>query len=332
MHIDRKCIATVSAAGVAASALVLANLTTASSAQHDLSPAAAPAGSSSAATSKDGLVTLTTRTNSPGADPVAFRVEVRIGAIARQNNAEVGNLDWSALVRITHPGSPHSSIYSVFNDSAWQPVSFENAPPFTYTATARVNVDGFKGHFYISSIYHSPAVAAGNPAIAGNAKVGVKLTAKPGIWTAGTKLSYHWQANGKPIAKATNPAYTPVAANVGKKITVKVTGAKSNHKVSKASAATKPVAKGTLKVAIPAISGIAKVGRTLTAKPGNWTAGTKFGYHWLANGKAIARARAKTLKLTKALRGKKIRVQVTGKKAGYVTVTKISKPTSPIRK
>lgn len=87
------------------------------------------------------------------------------------------------------------------------------------------------------------------------------------------------------------------------------------------------IAKATLKAGTVRVTGVARVGRVLTAKPGAWTAGTRFAFQWLANGHALARAHARTLRLTSALRGKKIRVLVTGTKPGFATVSRMSAPT-----
>ncbi len=87
----------------------------------------------------------------------------------------------------------------------------------------------------------------------------------------------------------------------------------------------------TLKSAKPKVAGTAKVGRTLTAKSGSWTKGTKLSYQWFVNGKKIAKATKRTLVLTKAHRGKRITVKVTGKKAGYTSVVKTSKKTAKVR-
>mgnify|MGYP003704356425 CR=1 FL=1 len=51
----------------------------------------------------------------------------------------------------------------------------------------------------------------------------------------------------------------------------------------------------------PKISGTAKVGSTLTAKPGTWTSKTTFSYQWYANGKAISKATKVTYKIPKSL-------------------------------
>ncbi len=83
----------------------------------------------------------------------------------------------------------------------------------------------------------------------------------------------------------------------------------------------------------PKIGGKAKVGRKLTAKPGAWTpTGLTFRYQWFRGSKKIsgAKAKNKTYRVTKADRGKKIKVKVTGKKFRYTSVSKTSKPTRKV--
>jgi hypothetical protein len=93
-----------------------------------------------------------------------------------------------------------------------------------------------------------------------------------------------------------------------------------------ASTQVKTIKAGSVKVA-----GTFKVGKKLTAKTAQWTRGSTFIYRWYAGGKAIKGATGKTLKLTKALKGKKIRVKVTGVRAGYVAVAKTSSASKRIR-
>ncbi|MDF1489550.1 CAP domain-containing protein [Tessaracoccus caeni] len=85
-----------------------------------------------------------------------------------------------------------------------------------------------------------------------------------------------------------------------------------------------------LKTATPTISGIAKVGKTLTAKPGTWTSGTKFSYQWYRDGKKITGATKATYKLTSSDRGKQITVKVTGSKSGYAKASKTSAKTTKV--
>jgi YVTN family beta-propeller protein len=83
------------------------------------------------------------------------------------------------------------------------------------------------------------------------------------------------------------------------------------------------------KTPIPKIVGTAKVGRTLRVLPGTWGPGAvTLKYHWFAGGKAIAKATHTTLKLTKAQKGKRITVEVTGSRPGYASVTRTSRPTA----
>ena len=167
----------------------------------------------------------------------------------------------------------------------------------------------------------------GSPKISGKAVIGSKLTAKPGKWTSGTKFSYQWLADGKAIAKATKSSFTVGGAQAGKKISVRVTGKKAGYaSAAKVTGATARV----LLSAKPTISGSRSVTAVLTANAGTWTAGTSLSYRWYANGKAIAGATKPTLSLGGALGGKKITVQVTGKKAGYATATRTSSATGKI--
>lgn len=77
----------------------------------------------------------------------------------------------------------------------------------------------------------------------------------------------------------------------------------------------------------PSVAGTARVGGTLTAKPGTWASGVTFGYQWSANGVAITGATAATFTPTAAQLGKVIRVKVTGRKSGYDSVGVTSAPT-----
>jgi hypothetical protein len=79
----------------------------------------------------------------------------------------------------------------------------------------------------------------------------------------------------------------------------------------------------------PAISGYRYLGHRLRAITGSWTKGTRFAYRWYRNGKPIKHATKSTYRLQRSDVSKRISVKVTGKKAGYVTVTRTS--TSTVR-
>ena len=172
-------------------------------------------------------------------------------------------------------------------------------------------------------------LSAPTPTISGSPVIGSTLTAKAGTWTKGTKLAYQWFAKGKAISGATKSTYKVTSGVADKTITVRVTGSLAGYTTaSKTSKATAAV----LKTATPKISGTAKVGSTLTAKPGTWTSKTTFSYQWYANGKAISKATKVTYKIPSSLAGKKITVKVTGKKSGYASAAKTSAATGSIKR
>ena len=76
----------------------------------------------------------------------------------------------------------------------------------------------------------TPTVVAGAPTITGKARVGKTLTANPGTWVPGrVTFTYQWLRNGAPIAGATGSKYKLKNKDKGKRISVRVTGAKSGY-------------------------------------------------------------------------------------------------------
>ncbi|MBN9105034.1 MAG: carboxypeptidase regulatory-like domain-containing protein [Propionibacteriaceae bacterium] len=179
--------------------------------------------------------------------------------------------------------------------------------------------------------------AAPTPTISvtGKLKVGAKLTANTGSWQPDpSTLAVQWLLGGTVIPGATGTTYTVVAADAGLKLTVQVTASRAGYETQiKTSAATATVPYlGKTKAATPKISGTAKVGKTLKAKPGTWKPkGFSYSYQWFRSGAVITGATKASYKLTAADKGKKLTVKVTGKKAGYPTVTKASKATGKVK-
>jgi len=177
--------------------------------------------------------------------------------------------------------------------------------------------------------YGDPVPVPGTPSISGTAKVGVKLTGVDGTWKHFTTMTRQWLVAGTPVSGATGNTFTPRPADLGKVVTFRVTGTAGGTPTTR-SAVTKPVVAGTLSSVVPKLTGTARVGRTLKATPGAWTGGTTLSYAWFVNGKAVKHATKTTLKLTKAMAGKRIVVKVTGRKAGYATVVRASKASAKV--
>jgi flagellum-specific peptidoglycan hydrolase FlgJ len=181
-----------------------------------------------------------------------------------------------------------------------------------------------------------PFSTVATPKISGTARVGLRLKAGTGTWKpSGVSFSYQWYRNGKAISGATASSYTLAKKDSGTTIKVKVTGKKAGYtataKTSKATAKVAPARKLT-KTPTPTISGKVKVSATLKAKAGSWApGGVKLTYQWYRNGKPIAKATKSSYKLVKKDKKATITVKVTGKKAGYTTVTKTSKRTAKVK-
>ena len=57
------------------------------------------------------------------------------------------------------------------------------------------------------------------------------LTAVTGTWDSGVTFTYQWTVDGTNVAGATGSTYTPVPADAGKVVTVKVTGIKNGYAI-----------------------------------------------------------------------------------------------------
>jgi len=164
------------------------------------------------------------------------------------------------------------------------------------------------------------------PKITGDPKVGKKLTVGPLEPSDGT-VTVTWLRDGKSTGRI-GPSYVPVVEDLRTRISARVTQTASGYEtlteVTAPTAAvtsqrhlfaTKPLARGTV-----------KVGQKLRAKPGTWTAGTTFRYQWYAAGKKIPGATKSSFRVTKAQRGKLMRVRVTGYKPKYELRSMYSAP------
>lgn len=203
-----------------------------------------------------------------------------------------------------------------------------------------VRATGIEGGYQAPSELSAPTAAVGSgllsssvPALSGTNKVGNVLWVNPGKWTTDTTFEYQWYRSGVAIKNMPESSYVLAAADVGKRITVKVTGTKAGYaSASSTSKATAAIAKGSLASSTPKITGTNKVGNKLKADAGKWTSGTTLNYQWYCGGSAIKGATKTSYLLVGTDAGKRITVKVTGTKTGYATVAKTSKATAAITK
>ena len=231
----------------------------------------------------------------------------------------------------TADGSPVSgAVDPTFSPSAEQlgkrlQVRVKASRPGYRTAYTQSTVTG--------SVVPATFARTGPPTIAGTPQVDKPLTAATGVWTPNGTPSYQWFVDGSAVSGATSTTYTPRIEDLRKQVTVKVTmrraGYTTTSSVSEASASVLP---GTFQsTSDPRITGTPRVGQTLTAHPGGWSPTPTLSYHWYADGVAIPGATETTFTATAAELDKHITVQVTARRAGYLTALTESAATTKVQ-
>ncbi|WP_257040831.1 Tat pathway signal protein [Streptomyces sp. TLI_55] len=243
----------------------------------------------------------------------------------------------SATVRLSRSGTTLNATtesVSADNRTLTATLDLTGAAPGTWNVSVLAGCCEFpRGTFTVTEPQLENTAA---PKVTGTVKVGAKVSAAPGSWSATpSSYTYQWKANGTEIAGATGKTYVLPASVVGKKITVTVTAVKEGWQGATATSAASTVAKGDAPKAtkLPVISGTAKVGRTLKTTKGTWSpTPTSFAYQWYANGKVISGATKSSLVLKSAQKGKKITVKVIAHRTGHKDGSAVSKATAAVAK
>jgi surface protein len=121
------------------------------------------------------------------------------------------------------------------------------------------------------------------PTIVGAAVVGQTLTASVADWDpVPDSYSYQWLLRGKPIKRATDETYVVGSKDVGKPISVRVTGSRASYVSSvRESTRTSAVVGLVPSAPTPTISGTVRFPNTLTVAPGRVPSGaTVKGHQW----------------------------------------------------
>jgi hypothetical protein len=130
------------------------------------------------------------------------------------------------------------------------------------------------------------------PVVTGSPAQGQTLSTGNGTWSnSPTSYSYAWQdcdssgSNCTDISNASASTYTLTSSDVGHTIRSVVTASNAGGSNSASSAQTAAVTSATpaapTNTAVPAISGTAQQGQTLTASNGSWSGSpTSYGYQW----------------------------------------------------
>jgi hypothetical protein len=163
------------------------------------------------------------------------------------------------------------------------------------------------------------------PYVAGTPTFGSTLTADAGAWTPpGVTTATQWLRDGAPVAGATASTYRLGLADVGHRLSVRVTAHKAGlADVSVSSASTAPVEKAALSaLERPRILGAARFGRTLDVDPPRWsTTPTSVQYRWLRDGRPITGAHHRRYAVRVPDVGAHLAVRVTALRAGFETAS-----------
>jgi hypothetical protein len=169
------------------------------------------------------------------------------------------------------------------------------------------------------------------PSVSGSAVEGQTLSASNGTWTGSpTSFSYQWEdcnTSGEACANvsgATSSSYKLAAGDVGHTLRVVVTASNAGGSAKASSAATaKVLPLAPSNTVLPAVSGSAVEGQTLSASNGTWTGSpTSFSYQWedcnTSGGScsSIGGATSSSYKLAAGDVGHTVRVVVTASNAG----------------
>jgi len=158
------------------------------------------------------------------------------------------------------------------------------------------------------------------------------LNASAGTWDSDVSFVYQWLVNGVEIPGANSPQYVLGVKEVGKNISVKLTGSKYGYVPLSRMSSESLINAGSLsQKPSPYISGKAEISNWLTAIPSTWDSGTTLNYQWLRDGVAIPAATSGSYTLQPSDHLKKISVSVTGSKEGYISETKTSESVTPVK-
>lgn len=163
---------------------------------------------------------------------------------------------------------------------------FNTSTASTKLSVRAVDRAGNTSQWYLASVrsYPMPAVEAAGFSSKRHAVV-------LGDWGAGANFVYRWMRNGKPIAGATAATYNQVGADLGTKLSVRVTVTKRGVVIRSVTTAAITVVQVPSITKGATVSGKAKVGQTLTiAKP--TAVGfpvPKISYRWLRCTKATSK-------------------------------------------
>lgn len=240
-------------------------------------------------------------------------------------------------------------------DVTWQYQWLRNSEPIagavnrTYTLTAQdagksisLRVTGKRVGYNDAIVTSAPSEpvlalfgALPSVVIPTSVKVGQPISASfSGQLLDGVVPTYQWLRGGVAISNATNSTYTPTVEDLGRPLSARVTFIKDGFaEATKTSQVSSAVGSGTFTTrTLPTITGTAGVGQTLNANVSDWVPiQDSFIYQWKRGTVNIPGANSSTYTLTAADVGQVISVNITAAKAGYLSESRQTAPTTQVR-
>jgi hypothetical protein len=164
------------------------------------------------------------------------------------------------------------------------------------------------------------AFASSTVTVSGTVAVGKTLTAALTSTPAPSKVTYQWYRGSAAIKGATKSAYTLKSNDLQTNIHVKVTGSRTGYTTLATNSTPSLVGFGTLVLGTPKLSGVVKVGKTVTVTPGKSTAGVTLQYWFSPDNNpfdAVQVGTHRAFKIPASFSGDHITVFTSGTKTGY---------------
>lgn len=254
-----------------------------------------------------------------------------------------GRFTWVSDARATSyrferrkPGSTDLAESVVTRATAWSPTATLAAGTAQWRVVALDTESKPLGSSpWRDFVVVDPPAVVTDVSITGSGAIGTELRAyAPTFDPAAQTTTYQWYRATSPISGATGETYTVVAADVGRAITVRATGAVPGYQAATSTSnAITAVSGPPLTVVTPvSISGSGVVGTELQASAPTFDpAASTTSYQWLRNGSSISGATGATYTVVSSDVGKAITVRATGSGVpGYQDTPSTSDPVNAV--
>ena len=169
-------------------------------------------------------------------------------------------------------------------------------------------------------------VQSAPPTIVGTPQVDAQLSASAGTYSPTVRFDYQWKADGRAVRGATRRTFSPSAAQLGERITVKVVARRDGYAAVRSKAPpTDNVEKASFaETGVPTVQGLPQVDRALVADVGTWSPSGNAAYQWSVDGRAVRGATGPSFTPRPEDVASRVTVAVTMSRPGYRTATTAS--------